>query len=127
MQATEIPKAYPSTVCVSVVIPTRNRPEMVVMAVASALRQSFGNLEVIVVVDGEDPRTRAALSAFSDARLRVIDLAVNVGGAEARNSGVRAARGEWVAFLDDDDEWLPQKLSRQMEAARQMTAAWPVI
>ncbi|MGC2211716.1 MAG: glycosyltransferase family 2 protein [Silvibacterium sp.] len=127
MEATEILKADPTTVCVSVVIPTRNRPELVVMAIASALRQSFGNLEVIVVVDGEDPLTREALSAFSDARLRVIDLAVNVGGAEARNIGIRAARGEWVAFLDDDDEWLPQKLSRQMQAARQMPAVWPVI
>jgi glycosyltransferase involved in cell wall biosynthesis len=82
---------------------------------------------VIVVIDGEDPDTQKALSAFCDSRLRIIDLADNVGGAEARNVGVRAARGEWVAFLDDDDEWMAHKLSRQIIAARWSRAAWPVI
>lgn len=127
MQTTEIHKAESAAVPVSVVIPTRNRPELVVKAVESAFGQAFGNLEVIVVIDGEDSLTRNALDVFCDARLRVISLPVNVGGAEARNIGVRAARGEWVAFLDDDDEWLPHKLSRQMEAARQSQAAWPII
>jgi glycosyltransferase involved in cell wall biosynthesis len=112
---------------VSVVIPTRNRPELVANAVASVLEQDFKNLEVIVVIDGEDPQTREALDIFCDARLHVISLTVNIGGAEARNVGVRAAYGEWVAFLDDDDEWLVHKLSRQMEAVRKATALWPVI
>lgn len=115
------------TVCVSVVIPTRNRPELVVKAVASALAQDFENFEVIVVIDGEDLETQKAVSAICDSRLRTIDLADNVGGAEARNVGVRAARGEWIAFLDDDDEWLPYKLSRQIIAARWSRAAWPVV
>jgi glycosyltransferase involved in cell wall biosynthesis len=120
-------KVKPETVCVSVIIPTRNRPELVVKAVASALRQDFESLEVIVVIDGEDAQTRVALGSFVDARLRVIDLPIRVGGAEARNAGVQAARGEWVAFLDDDDEWLPHKLSRQIVTARWSRAAWPVI
>jgi glycosyltransferase involved in cell wall biosynthesis len=117
----------PETVCVSAIIPTRNRAELVVKAVVSALHQDFKGLEVIVVIDGEDPRTRDALDGFMEARVRVIDLAVNMGGADARNAGVRAARGEWVAFLDDDDEWLAPKLSRQMAAARRSGAAWPVV
>jgi len=117
----------PETVCVSVIIPTRGRAELVVKAVASALHQDFESLEVIVVIDGEDRRTREALSAIFDPRVRLIDLAVNIGGADARNVGVRAARGEWVAFLDDDDEWLPHKLSRQMAVARRSGAAWPVL
>lgn len=116
-----------ATVRVSVVIPTRNRPLLVEKAVRSALEQDFASLEVIVVVDGEDRRTRDALNAIADTRLSVVDLAINMGGAEARNVGVRSARGEWVAFLDDDDEWLPHKLSRQMVAARQSTALWPVL
>lgn len=114
-------------ISVSVVIPTRNRPDLVVKAVASALAQDFGKIEVIVVADGEDPQTRQALDGLCDARLRVVDLAVSVGGAEARNIGVRAARGEWIAFLDDDDEWLPHKLSRQVVAARRSRALVPVI
>ncbi|MGB7190311.1 MAG: glycosyltransferase [Acidobacteriaceae bacterium] len=116
-----------ATVCVSVVIPTRNRPEFVVTAVASALEQNFASLEVIVVVDGEDRPTREALSGIADARLKVVNLEASMGGAEGRNAGVRAARGEWIAFLDDDDEWLPHKLSRQMVTARQSAALWPVI
>jgi glycosyltransferase involved in cell wall biosynthesis len=114
-------------VYVSVIIPTRNRPELVVKAVASALRQDFEDLEVIVVVDGEDRPAREALESFFDERLRIINLPVSVGGAEARNVGAQAARGEWVAFLDDDDEWLPHKLSRQMVAARRSRAVWPVL
>lgn len=117
----------PETVCVSAIIPTRNRAELLVKAVASALHQDFESFEVIVVIDGEDPRTRDALDGFVGPRVKVIDLAVNMGGAVARNVGVRAARGEWVAFLDDDDEWLPHKLSRQMAAARRSGAAWPVV
>jgi glycosyltransferase involved in cell wall biosynthesis len=126
MRAAETPEAEP-VISVSVVIPTRNRAELVVKAIASALAQDFGKIEVIVVADGEDPRTRQALDGLRDARLRVIDLAVSVGGAEARNIGVRAARGEWIAFLDDDDEWLPHKLSRQVVVARRSRALLPVI
>src|ERR1700739_812267 len=77
----------PETACVSVIIPTRDRAELVVKAVASALHQDFESLEVIVVIDGEDPRTREALNAIFDPRVRLIDLAVNIGGADARNVG----------------------------------------
>lgn len=127
MRARDISRKERPPVSVSVVIPTHRRANMVGAAVASALDQDFENLEVIVVVDGEDARTSEALRAVSDARLRVVDLAIGMGGAEARNIGVREARGEWVAFLDDDDEWLPHKLSRQMVAARQSATLWPVV
>jgi glycosyltransferase involved in cell wall biosynthesis len=112
---------------VSAVIPTRGRCELAVKAALSALDQSHAQIEVIVVIDGEDRRTRECLEAIEDPRLRVIPLAKNVGGGEARNIGVRFARGEWVAFLDDDDEWLPQKISIQLEAGRRSEAAFPVI
>jgi glycosyltransferase involved in cell wall biosynthesis len=102
---------------VSAVIPTRNRPDLVVRAVRCALAQTYVNLEVIVVVDGPDSATEAVLSALNVPRVRVFPLAENVGGSEARNTGVRAARGEWVALLDDDDEWLPEKIEKQMRLA----------
>jgi glycosyltransferase involved in cell wall biosynthesis len=85
--------------------------------VESALRQTYENIEVIVVIDGPDEATVRALEEVKDKRLRLIPLTRNVGGAEARNIGVRAAKGEWIALLDDDDEWLPQKTAKQTAAA----------
>jgi glycosyltransferase involved in cell wall biosynthesis len=101
---------------VSAVIPTRNRPVLVRRAVMSALNQSYSNLEVVVVVDGLDPITVEELQALAEPRLRVIALTENVGGSEARNIGVRESRGEWIALLDDDDEWFCDKIARQMSA-----------
>jgi glycosyltransferase involved in cell wall biosynthesis len=102
---------------VSAVIPTRNRPELVCRAVQSVLSQTMRQLECIVVIDGPDASTLQALTSISDPRFRIIALDENVGGCEARNTGARAARGEWVALLDDDDEWLPHKLEAQLAAA----------
>jgi glycosyltransferase involved in cell wall biosynthesis len=112
---------------VTAIIPTRNRPDAVVKAVRSALSQSYRKIEVIVVIDGEDPMTRDRLNAIGDPRLRVIDLAVNVGGSEARNIGIRAAHGAWIALLDDDDEWHPGKIVLQITAALSANASLPVI
>jgi glycosyltransferase involved in cell wall biosynthesis len=107
---------------VSVVIPTRGRSQLVARAVVSALKQTERNIEVIVVIDGPDPATEAELDRIAngelaDGRLVRVSLEQSLGGAEARNVGIRAARGRWVALLDDDDEWLPNKLRAQVEAA----------
>ena len=102
---------------VSVVIPTRDRPLLVLRAVRSALNQNFSSIEVIVVVDGHDPETLAVLREIDDDRLYVLPLPANVGGSEARNTGVRRSRANWIAFLDDDDEWLPSKLKTQLAVA----------
>jgi len=112
---------------VSVVIPTCGRSRQVAAAVKSALTQSYAPLEVIVVIDGFDPETINALGTFGDRRLRLITLEENVGGAEARNIGVRSACGEWIAFLDDDDTWMPEKLRRQMEVAASVSAPFPIV
>lgn len=106
----------PAPPCVSVVIPTRGRPELVQRAVRSALAQSLRDLEVVVVIDGPDFATRAALAGITDARLRVIALDAPRGAAGARNAGAAAARGSYIALLDDDDVWLPAKLQRQLAA-----------
>jgi glycosyltransferase involved in cell wall biosynthesis len=105
---------------VSVVIPTCGRPRLVERAVRSVLQQSFRNLEVIVVIDGLDHPTVETLSRIADERLDVLELQRNVGGSEARNIGVRYARAKWIAFLDDDDEWLPGKIEVQHTAGEAM-------
>jgi glycosyltransferase involved in cell wall biosynthesis len=112
---------------VTAVIPTHNRPVLVVRAVKTALTQTHPNLEVVVVVDGPDDSTRKALCAIADPRLHVVTLPVSRGGSGARNAGVRAANGEWVAFLDDDDEWLPRKIELQLSAARHSAHRIPVV
>jgi glycosyltransferase involved in cell wall biosynthesis len=112
---------------VTVVIPTRNRPQLVKRAVLSALSQTLQNIEVVVIIDGPDPLTTAMLSAITDPRLRVLPQAQSLGGGGARNAGVAAARGEWAAFLDDDDEWLPEKLAQQWLLAQASRHPWPVI
>ncbi len=112
---------------VSVIIPTRNRPDLVLRAVRSALAQTYRDLEVLVVVDGPCSKTSASLAGVTDARLRLILLAESVGGSDARNTGVQNAAGEWVAFLDDDDEWLPAKIEKQMAVAMQATEQYPIV
>jgi glycosyltransferase involved in cell wall biosynthesis len=112
---------------VSTIIPTRNRPELVVIAVRSVLAQTYQSIEAIVTIDGPDPATVAALAQITDPRLTVISLPVNLGVANARNVGVAAASGTWIAFLDDDDRWLPQKLELQLELADRSTHKLPII
>ncbi len=102
---------------VSVVIPTRRRPELVQRALRSVLAQTHTALEVIVVIDGPDPATTKALEGWPDQRLRVLQNPTPSGAGAARNLAAGTATGPWLAFLDDDDEWLPDKLTRQLAAA----------
>ncbi|MBD2017633.1 glycosyltransferase [Microcoleus sp. FACHB-53] len=111
---------------VSVVIPTYRRPLLVKRAVQSALAQTLSQIEVIVVIDGPEQSTREALTTIDDSRLRVIELPSNQGSCSARNTGVAAAQAKWVAFLDDDDEWMPQKLERQLEVVRSSQSSLPI-
>ncbi len=101
---------------VSVIIPTYRRAKEVRVAAESALAQTWKNLEVLVVSDGPDSETREAMRGL-DHRLRYIELAKNVGPAEARNAGVAASQGEWLTFLDDDDLMLPRKIEAEMRLA----------
>lgn len=99
---------------VSAVIPTFGRPDQCVAAVRSALNQTVPPSEVLVVIDGAEPQTRVLVERESPI-VRVIELGApgGQGGATARNAGVEAATGDFVAFLDDDDEWMPDKLQKQ--------------
>ncbi|HWS36935.1 MAG TPA: glycosyltransferase family 2 protein [Actinoplanes sp.] len=112
---------------VSVVIPTCDRPDLAVRAVGSALAQTHRDLEVIVVVDGPDDATTGALGEVGDPRLRVEVLPERRKAPNARNVGALQARGRFTALLDDDDEWLPDKLAVQLELAAGSSAKYPVV
>ncbi len=102
---------------VSVIIPTHNRPELLKRAVSSVLEQTYENLELIVIDDASAERADLD-STFDLGLITTFDylyLDENRGGAGARNVGLDAATGEYIAFLDDDDEWLPEKIERQVE------------
>ena len=98
---------------VSVVIPTYNRGQLLEQAIQSVLDQTYRDLELIVVDDGSTDDTRRRVVAVADDRVRYIHQR-NAGLAGARNTGIREARGDYVAFLDDDDVWMAEKLERQM-------------
>jgi glycosyltransferase involved in cell wall biosynthesis len=110
---------------VTVVIPTRNRwPVLSTSALPSALAQESVEHEVIVVDEGSTDATAAKIESFEEPRLRLIRHDSARGVAQARNAGIAAARGAWVAFLDDDDLWSPQKLRRQLDAAAAREASF---
>uniref|UniRef100_A0A7C3ZB38 Glycosyltransferase family 2 protein n=1 Tax=Desulfobacca acetoxidans TaxID=60893 RepID=A0A7C3ZB38_9BACT len=102
---------------VSVIIPTYNRAAWVVEAVTSVLAQTYQDFELVVVDDGSTDTTPAALARF-DGRIKVLRRETRRGVSAARNLGAAAAAGEWLAFLDSDDLWLPEKLARQVEYLR---------
>ena len=110
---------------VSVVLPTRNRLEFLRRATASVLAQSERNLELLVVDDASTDGTAAYLSDLTarDDRVRVVRNSIAMGGAGARNQGIQQSRGAWVAFIDDDDEWMPAKLQRQLATLAANSAA----
>lgn len=98
----------------SAVIPTRNRAHLVCEAIESALRQRDGEVEVIVVDDASTDDTANVLARSFGSRIHLLRLPQRRGAGAARNAGVRLARGELVAFLDDDDLWLPGKLDAEL-------------
>ena len=102
---------------VSVIIPTLDRPKLLLRAIDSVLRQTHHEIEIIVVVDRPDPDTVSAVRSVNDPRLQLMLNPHPSTAAGARNAGVDHAKGEWIAFLDDDDEWLPNKLERQIAFA----------
>lgn len=104
---------------ISAIVTTFNRREQCKRAVLSALAQTRSPLEVLVCDNGSTDDTRRTVDelAQSDERVRYLALPTNTGSpAASRNLGLRAGRGDWVAFLDDDDQWLPEKLALQLPA-----------
>lgn len=100
---------------VSVIIPTYNRGDLIAETIRSVLRQSYKNLEIIVVDDGSTDGTAGIVKGIDDPRVRYI-YQDNAGlPAAPRNRGIRESRGEYIAFLDSDDIWLRDKIERQVE------------
>lgn len=99
---------------VSAVIPTYNRGHVIERAIASVLAQTYQPIEIIVVDDGSTDDTASRLAALDVPTLRYYRSDTNIGASAARNLGISHARGEFVAFLDVDDEWLPEKTARQV-------------
>jgi glycosyltransferase involved in cell wall biosynthesis len=99
---------------VSIIIPTYNRAAWVMEAVASVLAQTYRDFELFVVDDGSTDGTLAALASLGG-EIKVLRRQASRGVSAARNLGARAATGGWLAFLDSDDLWLPDKLARQVE------------
>ncbi len=100
---------------VSVIIPTHNRAQLALRAVRSVQRQTYEKWECIVVDDASTDSTPATMLALEDKRLVYLRHKENQGASAARNTGIAHARGELIAFLDDDDEWLPTKLEKQVD------------
>jgi glycosyltransferase involved in cell wall biosynthesis len=102
------------TPLVSVVVPTYNRARLIGETIESILAQQYDHLELIVVCDGCKDGTETVVSSFEDPRVRLVTQDNSGGPARPRNAGVARALGKYVAFCDDDDLWMPQKLRLQV-------------
>ncbi len=104
---------------ISVVIPTYNRKESLPVAIYSVINQTYENLDIIVIDDGSHDGTEEYIRSITDKRLRYKRSDRNRGPSAARNMGARLALGEYLAFQDSDDEWMPDKLEKQMKFLRE--------
>lgn len=100
---------------ISVILPTHNRARLLGKAVQSVLNQTYQNFELIIVDDGSKDNTKKAMQEFTDPRIKYVVHQQNRGAAAARNTGIKCAKGKYIAFQDSDDEWSPNKLELQME------------
>lgn len=103
-----------ATPTVSVVLPTYNRADVLRRSIRSVLDQTYEDIELIVVDDGSTDETGAVVSTIDDSRLEYIEHETNRGAPAARNTGIDASRGDFIAFQDSDDVWDPRKLEKQM-------------
>lgn len=100
---------------VSVIIPTYNRSDLLLRAIRSVLEQTYKNVECIVVDDASIDNTEVVVRQFTDDRLIYLRHETNRHASAARNTGIAYAKGDLIAFLDDDDEWMSRKLEKQVE------------
>lgn len=106
---------------VSIIIPTYNRAHLIGRAIQSVLDQTYQDYEIIIIDDGSQDNTKEIIAGIVDNRMRYIALETNQGVAHARNVGIQEARYDYIAFLDSDDEWLPNKLELQMQKMMEST------
>jgi glycosyltransferase involved in cell wall biosynthesis len=99
---------------ISVIVPTYNRADLISETIESILNQTYKNFELIIVDDGSTDNTEEVIRKFKDSRIKYIKTDNWGGPARPRNIGIKKAKGEYIAFCDDDDIWLPEKLEKQI-------------
>lgn len=104
---------------ISVIIPNYNRAAFLKQAIESVLAQTYPVLEILICDDGSQDESRSVVQAFADDRIQWLDCGRNGRPAIPRNKGIQRAKGQWLAFLDNDDVWLPEKLELQIAALQQ--------
>ncbi len=112
---------------ISVIIPAYNRAPVLPQAVKSVVNQGFDDLEIIIVDDASRDNTQDVISAMNDPKIVYVRHPHNMGGAAARNTGLQKAQGEFIAFLDSDDLWLPGKLRKQMDLFKTLDDSYGVV
>lgn len=112
---------------VSVVIPSKNRPDFLHEALGSVFAQTYQNLEVIVVDDGSASSLEPMLKEKYGDRILFLRHEESLGASAARNAGARLASGEYIAFLDDDDLWMPEKIEKQIAAYGELSENFGVV
>lgn len=108
---------------ISVIIPTYNRAAMLPCAVQSVISQQVNHIEIIIVDDCSTDNTKEAVCAFADPRIHYIRCEKNGGAGAARNVGIKEAKGDFIAFLDSDDEYFPFRLNKQMDLFKSLSPA----
>jgi glycosyltransferase involved in cell wall biosynthesis len=103
---------------VSVIIPTWNRCNTIQAAIESALNQTYPPYEILICDDGSSDETETIVNTINDSRIKWVAGSHSGLPAVARNRGIKISQGEWIALLDSDDKWLPQKLEKQLEMAQ---------
>ncbi len=104
---------------ISVILISRRMPALLARALQSVLAQTCDDLEAIVVVEDSDRQTLQALQSIESDKVKIKSISGSLTPGKSRNIAIQEARGEWIAFLDDQDEWRPEKLETQIQAAQQ--------
>ena len=119
-----IPRASTALPLISVIIPNYNRSELLQQAIASVKAQTYTNWELIIVDDGSTDETVETVQKINDPKIQVVSLSHTGHIGNVTNIGVKTSKGEWLAFLDSDDVWMPEKLEWQFETLQKEKKRW---
>jgi len=112
---------------ISIIIPTYNRSKFIKNAVHSVLNQTYKDIEIIIVDDCSTDATESIIAFIGDERLKYIKNSKNTGVAFSRNIGIKNSKGSYISFIDDDDEWMPEKLEKQISRFKELTDDYGVV
>jgi glycosyltransferase involved in cell wall biosynthesis len=118
---------FPQQPLISIVIPTYNRADVLNRAIASVLAQSYSYWELIIVDDASEDNTAEIIQQISDHRIHYLRHQTNLGGSQARNTGIERATGKYITFLDSDDVWLVNKLETQLQLIQKVAQTEKIV